>query len=98
MRTSARKASVRGNGAPQREHLPLRESSFTLSADDPFPVNIIQHPMGAAKQLGIRHDVRAPRRGTVRNLVAESGEAVEYGQVVVEHEPAEVAGIAKRAS
>jgi biotin carboxyl carrier protein len=28
--------------------------------------------------------VRAPRRGTVRNLVAESGEPVEYGQVVLE--------------
>jgi biotin carboxyl carrier protein len=38
--------------------------------------------------LGVRHDVRAPRGGTVRHLVAESGEAVEYGQVVVELEPA----------
>jgi biotin carboxyl carrier protein len=38
--------------------------------------------------LGVRHDVRAPRSGTVRNLVAESGEAVEYGQVVIEIEPA----------
>lgn len=46
--------------------------------------------LGHVEMLGVRHDVRAPRRGTVRHLVAESGEAVEYGQVVVELEPAEV--------
>ena len=45
--------------------------------------------LGHVEMLGVRHDVRAPRGGTVRNLVAESGEAVEYGQVVVELEPAE---------
>lgn len=45
--------------------------------------------LGHVEMLGVRHDVLAPRAGTVRNLVAESGEAVEYGQVVVELEPAE---------
>lgn len=45
--------------------------------------------VGHVEMLGVRHDVRAPRSGTVRNLVAETGEAVEYGQVVVELEPAE---------
>lgn len=40
--------------------------------------------LGHVEMLGVRHDVRAPRTGTVRSLVAESGEAVEYGQVVVE--------------
>ncbi len=45
--------------------------------------------VGHVEMLGVRHDVRAPRGGMVRNLVAESGEAVEYGQVVVELEPAE---------
>ena len=45
--------------------------------------------LGHVEMLGVRHDVRAPRGGTVRNLVAESGEAVEYGQVVVELEAAE---------
>lgn len=45
--------------------------------------------IGHVEMLGVRHDVRAPRSGTVRHLVAESGEAVEYGQVVVEIEPAE---------
>ena len=45
--------------------------------------------VGQVEMLGVRHDVRVPRGGTVRNLVAESGEAVEYGQVVVELEPAE---------
>ncbi len=46
--------------------------------------------LGHVEMLGVKHDVRAPRRGTVRHLVAESGEAVEYGQIVVELEPAEV--------
>ena len=45
--------------------------------------------LGHVEMLGVRHDVRAPRGGTVRNLVAESGEAVEYGQVVLELETAE---------
>lgn len=44
--------------------------------------------LGYVDVLGVRHEVRAPRSGTVRNLVAESGEAVEYGQVVIEIEPA----------
>ena len=48
-------------------------------------------PLGQVEMLGIRHDVRAPRRGTVRHLVAESGEAVEYGQVVLELEAQEMA-------
>lgn len=43
--------------------------------------------LGHVEMLGVRHEVRAPRTGTVRNLVAESGEAVEYGQVVVELQP-----------
>jgi biotin carboxyl carrier protein len=44
--------------------------------------------LGHVEMLGVRHDVRAPRRGTVLHLVAESGEAVEYGQVVLELDPA----------
>jgi biotin carboxyl carrier protein len=47
--------------------------------------------LGQVEMLGIRHDVRAPRGGTVRHLVAETGEAVEYGQTVLELEPAEMA-------
>jgi biotin carboxyl carrier protein len=47
--------------------------------------------LGHVEMLGVRHEVRAPRGGTVRSLVAESGEAVEYGQVVIELEPAELA-------
>ena len=46
--------------------------------------------LGHVEMLGVRHDVRAPRAGTVGHLVAESGEAVEYGQVVLELEPVEV--------
>jgi acetyl-CoA carboxylase biotin carboxyl carrier protein len=42
--------------------------------------------LGYVEVLGVRHDVRAPRSGTVRNLVTETGEAVEYGQVLIELE------------
>jgi biotin carboxyl carrier protein len=45
--------------------------------------------LGHVEMLGVRHDVRAPRGGTVRHLVAESGEAVEYGQVVLELQAAQ---------
>jgi biotin carboxyl carrier protein len=47
--------------------------------------------LGHVEMLGVRHDVRAPRAGTVGHLVAESGEAVEYGQVVLELEAVEAA-------
>jgi len=45
--------------------------------------------LGHVEMLGVRHDVRAPRRGTVRNLVTEAGEAVEYGHLLIELEAAE---------
>ncbi|MDH4334055.1 MAG: hypothetical protein OEW24_02170 [Chloroflexota bacterium] len=45
--------------------------------------------LGHVEVLGVHHDVRAPRGGTVRHLVTEAGEAVEYGQLLVELEPAE---------
>jgi acetyl-CoA carboxylase biotin carboxyl carrier protein len=42
--------------------------------------------LGWVEMLGVRHDVRAPRAATVRGLPAETGEAVEYGQPLVELE------------
>ena len=45
--------------------------------------------LGHVEMLGVRHDVRAPRRGLVRNLVTETGEAVEYGQLLIEMEATE---------
>jgi acetyl-CoA carboxylase biotin carboxyl carrier protein len=42
--------------------------------------------LGYVDVLGVRHDVRAPRSGVVRNLVTETGEAVEYGQLLIELE------------
>jgi biotin carboxyl carrier protein len=45
--------------------------------------------LGHVEMLGVRHEVRAPRRGTVRHLVTEAGEAVEYGQLLIEMEAAE---------
>ncbi|HEX6475277.1 MAG TPA: biotin/lipoyl-containing protein [Candidatus Limnocylindria bacterium] len=45
--------------------------------------------LGHVEMLGVRHDVRAPRSGTVRNLVTEAGDPVEYGQLLIELEPVE---------
>lgn len=42
--------------------------------------------VGYVEMLGIRHEVRATAAGVVRHLVAESGEPVEYGQLLVELE------------
>lgn len=47
--------------------------------------------IGFVEMLGIRHEVRAVADGVVRHLVAESGEPVEYGQVLVELDPAAAA-------
>jgi biotin carboxyl carrier protein len=44
--------------------------------------------LGHVEMLGVHHDVRAPRGGTVRHLVTETGEAVEYGQLLIEMDPA----------
>jgi acetyl-CoA carboxylase biotin carboxyl carrier protein len=44
--------------------------------------------IGWVEMLGVRHDVRAPRSGVVSNLVTESGEPVEYAQLLIELEPA----------
>lgn len=41
-------------------------------------------PVGHVDMLGVHYDVRAHRAGTVASLVTESGEAVEYGQLLVE--------------
>jgi acetyl-CoA carboxylase biotin carboxyl carrier protein len=40
--------------------------------------------IGFVEMLGIRHEVRATADGVVSHLVAESGEPVEYGQLLVE--------------
>ena len=40
--------------------------------------------IGFVEMLGIHHEVRASGDGVVRHLVAESGEPVEYGQLLVE--------------
>jgi biotin carboxyl carrier protein len=45
--------------------------------------------LGHVEMLGVRHDVTAPRSGTVRNLVTEAGEPVEYGQLLIELEAVE---------
>jgi len=80
-------------GAPSALGVASPAVGFFVYADGLGPgLNVAKGDgLGHVEMLGVRHDVRAPRGGTVRNLVAESGEAVEYGQVVVELEPAEAA-------
>ena len=44
--------------------------------------------IGRVDMLGVHYDVRAHRAGSVASLVTESGEPVEFGQVLVEIEEA----------
>lgn len=44
-------------------------------------------PLGHVEMLGVQYEVRAPETGRVSHLVAETGEAVEYGQTLIELEP-----------
>ncbi len=69
--------------------VPSPAVGFFVYADGLGPGRAVEkgEAVGHVEMLGVRHDVRAPRSGTVRHLVAETGEAVEYGQVVVELEP-----------
>ena len=85
-------AEASSSGAPGGMGVASPAVGFFVYADGLGPGLPVEKgdPLGHVEMLGVRHDVRAPRRGTVRHLVAESGEAVEYGQVVVELEPAEV--------
>jgi hypothetical protein len=46
-----------------RPSLPLRQEALTIDADDPFPVNVVQHPGGAPKQFGIRNNLVAKLSG-----------------------------------
>ena len=48
-------------------------------------------PLGHVEMLGVQYEVRSPETGRVSHLVAETGEAVEYGQVLIELEPESVA-------
>ena len=44
--------------------------------------------IGRVDMLGVHYDVRAHRAGTVATLATESGDPVEYGQLLVEIEEA----------
>lgn len=85
---SATAAPVAGSGAAPSVGVASPAVGFFVYADGLGPGLAVEKgdALGQVEMLGIRHDVRAPRRGTVRHLVAESGEAVEYGQVVLELE------------
>jgi hypothetical protein len=43
--------------------------------------------LGSVDVLGIAHDVSAPISGIVSNVLAEPGQAVEYGQALAEIDP-----------
>lgn len=80
-----------GSPTPTTVGVPSPAVGFFVYADGLGPGLAVGKgdALGHVEMLGVRHDVRAPRGGTVRHLVAESGEAVEYGQVVLELEAAE---------
>lgn len=85
---AAEAAAPAVQAAPAAQAVPAPAVGFFVYVDGLGPGLTVAKgdSLGHVEMLGVRHDVRAPRGGTVRNLVAESGEAVEYGQVVVELE------------
>jgi acetyl-CoA carboxylase biotin carboxyl carrier protein len=76
------------SSGPRRHPVASPAVGFFVYADGLGPGQEVQKgdPLGWVEMLGVRHDVRAPRSATVRGLPAESGEAVEYGQPLVELE------------
>jgi acetyl-CoA carboxylase biotin carboxyl carrier protein len=86
--TSGASEEAAPGAAPDDASLPVGSPAvgFFVYADGLGPGLEVTRgdPLGHVEMLGVRHEVRAPRAGTVRSLVAESGEAVEYGQTVVE--------------
>lgn len=88
--TAVEAATPAAQAIPAAQAVPAPAVGFFVYADGLGPGLAVEKgdSLGHVEMLGVRHDVRAPRGGTVRNLVAESGEAVEYGQVVVELETA----------
>jgi biotin carboxyl carrier protein len=77
-------------GTPAAQAVTSPAVGFFVYADGLGPGLPVQKgdALGWVEMLGVRHDVRAPRGGTVRNLVTESGEPVEYAQLLIELEPA----------
>lgn len=77
-------------GSPVRQGVTSPAVGFFVYADALGPGLEVQKgdELGHVEMLGISHDVRAPRSGRVTNLVSEAGEPVEYGQLLVELEPA----------
>ncbi len=76
------------SSGPRRHPVASPAVGFFVYAEGLGPGQDVQKgdPLGWVEMLGVRHDVRAPRAATVRGLPAESGEAVEYGQPLVELE------------
>ena len=76
------------SGGPRHHPVASPAVGFFVYAEGLGPGQDVQKgdPLGWVEMLGVRHDVRAPRAATVRGLPAESGEAVEYGQPLVELE------------
>ena len=80
-----------GTAAPSAHGVTSPAVGFFAYADGLGPGLAVEKgdALGHVEMLGVRHDVRAPRSGTVRNLVTEAGEPVEYGQLLIELEAGE---------
>jgi acetyl-CoA carboxylase biotin carboxyl carrier protein len=85
---AARPASEPASRAPSSHGVTSPAVGFFAYAEGLGPGLAVEKgdALGHVEMLGVRHDVRAPRGGTVRNLVTEAGEPVEYGQLLIELE------------
>lgn len=84
-------ADASGPAAPGTHGVSSPAVGFFAYADGLGPGLAVEKgdALGHVEMLGVRHDVRAPRSGKVRNLVTEAGEPVEYGQLLIELEAGE---------
>jgi len=81
-------AAGQGAHSPPAQGVTAPAVGYFVYADGLGPGLAVQKGdrLGHVEVLGVAHDVLAPRSGSVRNLVTETGEAVEYGQVLMELE------------
>lgn len=78
---------------PSRQQVVSPAVGIFVSADGVAPGLSVKpgQTVGRVDMLGVHYDVRAHRAGSVVSVVTESGEPVEYGQVLVEIEEASAA-------
>jgi len=94
-RATVRATSVTGGEAPPELNGSVARSTavgyFTPSRDLVVGASVqAGDALGVIDVLGIAQEVNAPEGGIIANVLAEDGQAVEYGQALAEIDPMEL--------